>query len=94
MRLTLVLLIGLMTLWLNGCSEGQPNLYRSSNEQRIYDDGRSVNITNVESEAEARPLAERYCNGQGKSAHFERMELLTYHHFGTMSASFNCSSQP
>ena len=94
MRSTLALLIGLMDLWLSACSQGQANLYRSSNEQRIYEDGQSVDIANVESEAEARPFAEQYCNDRGKTAHFQRMELLSYHHFPTMSASFNCASQP
>jgi hypothetical protein len=94
MRSTLTLLMGLVTFWLSACSPGQPDLYRSSNEQRIYDDGRSVNITNVESEAEARPFAEQYCGGQNKMAHFQRMELLTYHHIATMSAAFNCTSPP
>jgi hypothetical protein len=91
MRLILTLLMELMAFWLSACSQGQPDLYRSSREKRIYNDGRSVNITNVESEAEARPFAEQYCNDQGETAHFERMELLTYHHVATMSAAFGCA---
>jgi len=94
MRSILTLLMGLMAFWLSACSTGQPDLYRSSNEQRIYEDGRSVNITNVESEAEARPFAEQYCGSQNKTAHFQQMELLSYHHIGTMSAVFDCASPP
>ena len=94
MRSTLTLLMGLMAFWLSACSQGGPNLYRSSNEQRIYEEGRSANITNVESEAEARPFAEQYCGSQNKMAHFHKMELLTYHHIATMSAAFYCASPP
>ncbi len=36
MRWTLALLIGLVTLCLSACSQGPPNLYRSSHEQKIY----------------------------------------------------------
>ena len=90
MRLSLAFLIGLMAISLSACSQGQANLFLSSNEQRIYEDGRSVNITNVESEAEARPFAQQYCNGRGKTARFKRMELRSYHHLATMSASFSC----
>ncbi len=94
MRWTLALLIGLVTLCLSACSQGPPNLYRSSHEQKIYPEGRSVDVTNVESEAEARPFAEQYCSGRDETAHFERMEMLSYHRIATMGASFSCASQP
>jgi hypothetical protein len=90
MRLTVSFLVGLMAICLGACTQGQANLFRSSNERRIYDDGLSVNITNVESEAEAQPFAKKYCNSFGKKADFQRMELLSYHHVATASASFNC----
>jgi hypothetical protein len=93
MRLTLALLLGLMTLWISACSPGQPNLYRSSNEKKIYYDGRSVDVTNVENEAEARPFAEQYCSSRGETAHFARMELISYHRIATLGASFSCASQ-
>jgi hypothetical protein len=90
MRLTRAFLIGLIAVCLSACSPGQKDLFRSSNEQRIYQDGPLVKVTNVEDEAAARPLAEQYCNGLGRAAHFERMELLSYHHVATKSAAFSC----
>src|SRR6266851_8587823 len=94
MRLTKALLVGLMAFWLSACSRGEDGLFRSSNLQRIYGDGLSVNIANVENEAEGRPFAERYCKRLGKTAHFGRMELLSYHRETAMSALFNCASRP
>ena len=94
MRLILALVIGLVALWLSACTQGQSNLYRSSNQQEIYHDGRSVDVPNVESEAEARSLAEQYCSGRGETAHFERIELLSYHRIATMGALFSCASRP
>jgi hypothetical protein len=93
-RLTMAFLVGLMAFWLSACSQGEEGLFRSSNLRRTYGDGLSVNIANVENEAEGRPFAERYCKRLGKTAHFERMELLSDRHETAMSALFNCASRP
>jgi hypothetical protein len=87
-------LVGLMAFWLSACSRGEEGLFRSSNLQRTYGDGLSVNIANVENEVEGRPFAQRYCKHLGKTAHFERMELLSHHRETAMSALFNCASRP
>jgi hypothetical protein len=94
MRLTTAFLVGLMALWLGACSRGEPGLYRSSHLHRTYGDGPSVNIANVENETEGRPYAERYCKRRGKTAHFERMELLSDRRETAMSALFSCASRP
>ncbi len=90
MRLTLALLFGPIAICLGACSQGQDNLFLSSREQRIYANGLSIDVTNVENEAAARPFAKQYCNGLGKTAHFQKMELVGYHHVATMSATFVC----
>jgi hypothetical protein len=87
-------LVGLMAFWLSACSQGEEGLFRSSSLDRTYGDGLSVNIANVENEAEGRPFAERYCKRLGKTAHFERTELLSYRHETAMSALFKCVSRP
>jgi len=94
MRLTTAFLVGLMALWLSACSRREEGLFRSSNLHRTYGDGLSVNIANVENETEGRPYAERYCKRRGKTAHFERMELLTDRRETAMSALFSCASRP
>ena len=94
MRLTTGFLVGLMAFWLNACSRGEEGVFHSSNLHRIYGDGLSVNIANVENETEGRPVAERYCECLGKTAHFERMELLSYQRETSMSALFNRASGP
>ena len=75
---------------LNACSQGEGNVYRSSNQQRTIANGSSVTITNVTSEAEALPFAEQYCKAHSGAAHFNRMVMLTYHHISSNSASFDC----
>jgi len=92
MRFMIATLVGLMALWLSACSQGEEGLFRSSNLRRTYGDGLSVNIANVENETEGRPFAERYCKRLGKTAHFERMELLSDHRETAMSAVFNISN--
>jgi len=94
MRLAMAFLVGLMAVWLRACSRGADGLFRSSDMRRTYGDGLSVNIADVENEAEGRPFAERYCNRLGKAAHFARMELLSYRHDTAMSALFKCASRP
>jgi hypothetical protein len=94
MHLTTALLVGLTALWLGACSRGEEGLFLSSDLHRTYGDGLSVNIANVENETEGRPFAERYCKRLGKTAHFERMELLSNRHETAMSALFNCASRP
>jgi len=75
---------------LTACSQGEENMYRSSNQPRTIGDGPSVAITNVASESEALPFAEQYCKSRGKAAHFNRMVVLTYRHVSSNSASFDC----
>ena len=91
MRLTKGCLIGLVAILLSACSQGEEGQVRSSGLQRTFGDGLSVNIANVKNETESRPRAERYCNRFGKTAHFERMELLSYHRETSMSALFKCA---
>ena len=93
-RLTMALMAGLMAFWLSACSKGEEDLFRSSNLRRTYGDGLSVNIANVENEAEGRRFAERYCKRLGRTAHFERMELLSDHQETALSALFHCVSPP
>jgi hypothetical protein len=94
MRLAMAFLVGPMAFLLSACSRGEDGLFRSSNIRRTYGDGLSVNIANVENETAGRPFAERYCKRLGKTAHFERMELLSYRHDTAMSALFKCASRP
>ena len=93
MRLTISFVVGLLAFSLSACSGGQEGLFLSSDLHRTYGDGLSVNIANVENEVEARPFAKRYCNRLGKTAHFERMELLSTHRAAAMSALFTCTSR-
>jgi hypothetical protein len=94
MRLIGTLLIGLTIFWLAACSPGEKNAYRSSNQQRTIEHGLSVTITNVASEREALPFAEQYCHARGRMAHFDRMEMLSYHHVASESALFDCVPRP
>ena len=90
MRSTSIFLIVLTTIGVNACTQEHPNLFRSSRVPRIYNDEHSVDVTNVKGQAEAQPFAEQYCNGFGKKAAFQRLELLSYHHVAIASASFKC----
>ena len=91
MRLIKPLMIGLtVSVWLGACAPGNPNVYRSSNQQRPIGDGLSVRITNVANEAEAQPFADEYCKARGRMAHFDRMEMLTHHSVASQSALFDC----
>jgi hypothetical protein len=83
-----------MALSLTACSAWKEGLFLSSNLRRTYGDGLSVNIANVENEMEGRPFAERYCQRLGRTAQFERMELLSYHRETAMSALFKCAAGP
>jgi hypothetical protein len=94
MRLAMVFLVGLTAFWVSACSRGEDGLFRSSDMRRTYGDGLAVNIANVENETEGRPFAERYCKRLGKTAHFARMELLSYRRETAMSALFECTSRP
>jgi hypothetical protein len=75
---------------LNACSQGEGNLFRSSNQQRTIGDALSVTVTNVVNEAEAQPFAEQYCKARGKRARFNHMVQLSYRHVASNSASFDC----
>ena len=91
MRLIKPLMFGLtVSVWLGACAPGNPNVYRSSNQERTIGDGLAVRITNVASEAEAQPFADEYCKARGRMAHFDRMEKLTYHSVASQSAFFDC----
>jgi hypothetical protein len=84
------LMIGLTAVWLGACSQGEANIYRSSNQQRIIGHGLSVRITNVATEAEALPFADEYCNARGATARFDRMEIVSYRNVASKSALFDC----
>ena len=75
---------------LTACSEGEANLYRSSNQPRVIGDGMAVTVTNVASETEALPFADQYCTSRGRVAKFNRM--LSYHRISSSSATFDCIS--
>ena len=95
MRLIKPLMIGLtVSVWLGACTPGEPNVYRSSNQQRTVGHGLLVSITNVANEAEAQPFAEEYCKARGRMAHFDRMEMLIYHSVASQSALFDCILRP
>jgi hypothetical protein len=83
-------LLGLIALGIGGCTPGDPNVYRSSNQQRTIGHGISVTVTNVASELEAQPFAEEYCSARGKAAKFNRMEKLSYRNVASTSALFDC----
>jgi len=82
-----------MLLCLGACSPGDENVYRSSNQQRLIGDATSVTVTNVASEAEAQPFAEKYCHAHGKVEHLNRMLMLSYHHVSSNSAVFDCVTE-
>jgi hypothetical protein len=84
------LLTCLIALCLAACTPGEANLYRSSNQPRTIEHGLSVTVTNVASETEGQPFAERYCAARDRVAHFERMEILSYHNVASQSALFDC----
>ena len=94
MRSKATFLVGLTAFCLGACTSGAANLYRSSNQPRTIEHGQSVTVMNVANETEALPFAEQYCSGRDETAHFERMEMLSYHRIATMGASFSCASQP
>ena len=68
----------------------EPNVYRSSNQLRTIGQRLSVRITNVATEVEALPLAIEYCKARGGMAHFNRMEMVSYHHVASNGALFDC----
>jgi hypothetical protein len=90
LRLAMALVVGLMALVLSACSEGKPG--HNAYLHRTYGDGLSVNIANVDNEAEGRPYAERYCRRLGRAALFKRMESLNVHRETAISALFDCTA--
>jgi hypothetical protein len=88
------LMIGLTAVCLGACTPAAGNVYRSSNQERTIGQGLSVRITNVATEAEAQPFADEYCKARGRLAHFDRMEMLTYHSVASQSALFDCVVLP
>jgi hypothetical protein len=95
MRLIKPLMIGLsVSVWLGACTPGEANVYRSSNQQRTIGHGLSVSITSAANEAEARSFADEYCKARGRMAHFDRMEMLTYHSVASQSALYDCVLSP
>ena len=87
-------MIGLTAVSLAGCAPEEASVFHSSNQQRTIGHGLSVRITNVASEAEARPFADEYCRARGRTAHFDRMEMVSYHHVASRSALFDCELRP
>jgi hypothetical protein len=83
-------MIGPMAVWLAACTPGEKNVFRSSNQQRVIGQGLSVRITNVANETEALPFADEYCKARGGMAHFNRMEIVSYHNVASKSALFDC----
>jgi hypothetical protein len=91
MRAIASLMIGLAAFWLGACTPGEKDVFRSSNQQRTIGQGLSVRIANVATETEARPFAEEYCKAHGRMAHFDRMEMVSYHKVASKSALFDCA---
>jgi hypothetical protein len=87
---TKIAMLGSIALWASACTPGDPNVYRSSNQQRTIERGNSVTITNVASETEAQPFAEQYCSARGKAPKFNRMEKLSYHSVASTSVVYDC----
>jgi hypothetical protein len=83
-------LLAMIVLWTGACTPLDPNVYRSSNQQKTIEHGASVTVTNVASETEAQPFAAQYCSARGKAAKLNRMERLSYHHVASTSALFDC----
>ena len=94
MRPVASLMVLLLSLWLAGCTPGEANVFRSSNQQRTIGHGLSVRITNVANEVEALPFADQYCNARGRMAHFDRMEIVSYRNVASKSALFDCVLRP
>jgi hypothetical protein len=90
LQLAMAFIVGLIALVLSACSEGKPG--HNAYLHRTYGDGLSVNIANVDNEAEGRPYAERYCRRLGRATLFRRMEILSYHRETAMSALFDCTT--
>jgi hypothetical protein len=94
MRSIAPLMIGLTAVWFGACTPAEKNVFHSSNQERTIGHGLSVRITNVASEPEALPFAEQYCNALGKTAHFDRMENVSYHSVASRSALYDCVLRP
>ena len=88
------LMIGLTAVGLGACTPAEKNVFRSSNQERTIGHGLSVRITNVASAPEALPFAEDYCNALGRTAHFDRMENVSYHSVTSKSARYDCVLRP
>jgi hypothetical protein len=84
----------LLSLWLAGCTPGEANVFRSSNQQRTIGQELSARITNVASEPEAPPFADQYCKARGRMPRFDRMEIVSYHNVASKSALFDCVVRP
>ena len=76
-----------VALAVGACAESP---YRGSNLQEVKGDGLSVVITHARSEAEARPLAEDYCNTHGGAAHFKGMMQFRTRRDTSKVAAFEC----
>jgi hypothetical protein len=90
MRSKATFLVGLTAFCLGACTSGEANLYRSSNQPRTIEHGQFVTVMNVANETEALPFAEQYCQARDRIAHFNRMEILSYHRVASRSAVFDC----
>jgi hypothetical protein len=85
-----IAVLGLIALQIGACAPGDPNVYRSSNQERVIGNGLTVSITNVVSEEEALPFAEQYCKARNKAARFIRMEMVSHRSVAFRSAVFDC----
>ena len=85
--------LGLACLCIAACSQGEDNVYRSSNQPRTIASGMSVTIANLTSETEALPFAAQYCQARGRAARLNHMVLLTFHHVSSSSALFDCVTE-
>ena len=77
----------LVALAVGACTESP---YRASNLQEVKGDGLSVVVTHARSEAEARPLAEDYCNTYGGAARFVGMKQYRTRRETSKVAAFEC----
>jgi hypothetical protein len=53
-----------------------------------------VRITNVATKTEALPFADEYCKARGRTAHFNRMEMVSRRNLASNSALFDCVIRP
>ena len=89
-----VIAFGAAALALASCVQ-DTSPYHASNINRVVPNGNTVTITNIDNEAEARPLAEGYCLKFDKLARFESIGQFRAPHarFSSRSAVFICEAR-